>query len=349
MNTIYAVIDGKNEYTGEEKASLDAAARVIREGGLVAFPTETVYGLGGCALYPDAAKKIYAAKGRPSDNPLIVHLASSSQAGEYCETTELYRKIAHAFMPGPITVIMKKKPIIPDEVTGGLDTVAIRVPSDPVAHAFLDACALPVAAPSANTSGRPSPTKALHVREDMDGKIEMIIDGGDCEIGLESTIVSIFDGNIRLLRPGAVTIEMLATACPDTQIIDCTHKKYAPGETPEAPGMKYRHYAPRASVVILSGESSSVRDYMASHSQDERVGIICYDEDLSAIKGDNIKSLGARDAKAEHAKRLFAILREFDSFENVNTIYAPLPTEEGIGMAVCNRLIKAAGFTVIKV
>lgn len=324
------------------------AAAIIRAGGLVAFPTETVYGLGGNALMADAAKKIYAAKGRPSDNPLIIHLADAGEAEKYCITNPLYFRLAEAFTPGPLTMILTKKDCIPDDVTGGLSTVAVRIPSDPVAHAFLAACALPVAAPSANLSGKPSPTKAAHVMRDLSGRIDMVLDGGDSEIGLESTIVKIDDGCITLLRPGAVTPEMLRTICPDLRFDDKSMRPLSEGEKPLAPGMKYRHYAPSAKLILLDGSREAILSYMFEKSVDPTVGFLCDGEDMCALlPRERCFSLSSCQSGGEMAARLFAALREIDDHPGIETVFGALPVRQGIGLAVYNRLIKAAGFTVI--
>lgn len=329
----------------EKEESILQAAAVIQSGGLVAFPTETVYGLGGNGLDATAASRIYEAKGRPSDNPLILHLSDPMEAEKYCYTEPLYYTLAAAFMPGPLTVIMKKKSIVPDTVTGGLDTVALRVPSDKVARRFLAACQLPVAAPSANLSGRPSPTKASHVIEDMDGRIDMILAGEECEIGLESTIVKLDGDHMTLLRPGAITPQMLSEVFPSVSLDDCSLRKLAPGEHPAAPGMKYRHYAPKAKVVILAGEDSDILRFQSEKAKSEKVGILCYGQHYGRIEGPYVYSLGENES--EMARNLFSLLRDFDTIPSVKTIYSVMPKAEGIGMAVCNRLMKAAGFTVL--
>ncbi len=328
------------------EADYRKAAECLRNSGLVAFPTETVYGLGGNALDPSAARRIYAAKGRPSDNPLIIHLAYAEEAEKYCETSQMFYRLAMAFMPGPLTVILKKKSIIPDEVTGGLDTVAVRVPSHPVAHRLLEVCDFPIAAPSANISGKPSPTCLHHVKEDMDGKIEMILGGGQCSIGVESTIVKIDGEELSLLRPGAITVEMLAPFCKCVSVDPALERPLVGDEHPLAPGMKYKHYAPKAEVVLLDGADEQLFSFFKEVSGKEDIGILCPASMFSLLSGENTISLGGN--LAEEARVLFGCLREYDRRENVKTIYAPLPSKEGIGLAVYNRLIKAAGFTVLK-
>ncbi len=330
------------------EADIDRAATLLREGGLVAFPTETVYGLGGNALLADAAERIYLAKGRPGDNPLIVHLAQAADADRYCITNALFERLAEAFMPGPFTVILPKRDCIPSSVTGGLDTVAVRVPSHPLAHQLIARAGLPVAAPSANLSGRPSPTCADHVREDLDGRIDMILDGGTCEIGVESTIVRI-DGpdTLTLCRPGAVTYEQLCTVCGEVRIDRAVTEKLADGERPAAPGMQYRHYAPASPVTLIGGEHARAAAYIADRLS-AQVGVLCYDEDVGRFsEAGLVRSLGARDDAASHAHALFDALRAFDAHPGIKEIYSFLPDMQGMSLAVFNRLLKAAGFQVI--
>ena len=327
-------------YTGRE--SLLPAADIIRRGGLVAFPTETVYGLGACALDGDAAKKIYEAKGRPSDNPLIVHLSDPDHALRYCRTSPIYDKIARSLMPGPLTVILRKRAIIPDTVTGGLDTVGIRAPSHPIAHELIELSEVPIAAPSANLSGKPSPTTFAHVYHDLNGRVDAIIDGGSCDFGVESTIIKIEDGVIKLLRPGAVTVEMLSLFGMKIVIDPAVTQAYQ--GVPLAPGMKYRHYAPDTPVILLDGSDRAVYDFLAE-KRDRAV--ICFDEDLSYIDGEYVLSCGPSDDSLKQAQRIFSCLRELDGKKDFHVIYARMPSRVGIGLAVFNRLIKAAGFQVL--
>ena len=331
-----------------ECEKIEAAAQIIKHGGLVAIPTETVYGLGADATDEYAAKKIYAAKGRPSDNPLIIHIAHPEDAEKYAYTNELYYKLAKAFMPGPLTVILPKKDIIPSSVTGGLDSVAIRCPSHPIASAIIEASGTAIAAPSANLSGSPSPTCAEHVIQDMNGRIDMIIDGGNCDIGLESTIVKITDNSALLLRPGAITYDALCCVCDKVDIASAVTEQLAQNERPLSPGMKYRHYAPRARLVLLDGESSDVLKYMKNAQNSENCAIICYDEDSLALNPKNLIPIGAQDDLELQAKSLFAALRASDDF-NVDVIYAHLPSKDGIGLALYNRMIRAAAHTIKKV
>ena len=343
MNTKILRIIDKTEY--EDK--LDEAAAIILNGGLVVFPTETVYGLGGNALIDGAAKSIYAAKGRPSDNPLIIHIAHPENAEKYAHTTELYYALAKAFMPGPLTVIMPKRDCIPSSVTGGLDTVAVRCPSHPVAHALIEKCGVPIAAPSANISGRPSPTSAKYVEEDMLGRVDMIIDGGECEIGLESTIVKIDGDSLTLLRPGAITYDALCCVCENVRIAPAVLHQLSENEKPLSPGMKYRHYAPNASFVLIDGEDRDTLEFFKSEQKDG-CAVLCYDEELAFLDPSLTISIGSKDDLATQAKRLFTSLREADKL-NAGTIYAHLPRLEGLGLALYNRMIRAAAHTIKKI
>ena len=321
--------------------TLIEAAQTIISGGLVAFPTETVYGLGGNALDPTAARKIYEAKGRPSNNPLIIHLAEPGDAEKYCLTNEIYYKLAERFMPGPLTVILPKKDNIPYEVTGGLDTVAVRVPSDKVAHRFIELAGVPIAAPSANLSTKPSPTMAGHVIRDLSGRIDMIIAGEDCDIGVESTIITL-SPKPKLLRPGLITVEELREICPDIEISEAVLKEYT--GTPESPGMMFKHYSPRANVVLLRGSDGARYEFLRDK---HNCGILCYDEDTELLKYKYAMSVGSKESPKEQARNLFARLRDFDDMENITEIYAPMTASEGIGLAVLNRLIRAAGFEIL--
>jgi len=330
--------------------SLALAADIIKRGGLVAFPTETVYGLGGNALNADAAEKIYAAKGRPSDNPLIVHLSEYAQAERYCVGGEMLHRLAEAFWPGPLTVVVPKREIIPSEVTGGLDTVAIRIPEHPVARRLIELAGVPIAAPSANLSGKPSPTSYRHIEQDLDGIVDMLIDGGDCRIGLESTIVRI-DGEDRLslLRPGGITLEMLAPFAKGGIMIDaCVTTKLKDGQRPLAPGMMYRHYAPDSPLILLSGEEEKIKIFINEKIRlSERFGLLCYEEDVEYLSLPMAVSLGKRNDIADQAHRLFACLRHFNEM-HPDVIYARMPDRSGMGLAVFNRLIKAAGYEIME-
>ncbi len=348
MNTEIARL---SENIEENERILARGAKIIKSGGLVAFPTETVYGLGANALDSAAAEKIYAAKGRPSNNPLIIHLSTPLDADKYAFVNDEYRLISETFMPGPVTAILKKRDNIPMSVTGGLDSVAVRVPSHPVAQRLIELSGVPIAAPSANTSGRPSPTSAAHVIEDLDGKIDMIIDGGPADIGLESTIVKLDDNTPCLLRPGGVTLEALGALLGEVRIDKAVTQKLADNERPLAPGMMYRHYAPKAPLALFDGNDKEFFDFLTEHSNKEKIAVLAYDEDFQTlvkigVDEKNILSLGKIDNKKSHAARLFALLRECDK-QNFEKIYSRLPSREGISLALYNRIIKAAGYNVI--
>ena len=325
------------------------AATLLREGGLVVIPTETVYGLGGDGTNPLSSKKIYAAKGRPSDNPLIIHIADPADAEKYAYTNEIYYKLAKAFMPGPLTVILKKKDTVPYETTGGLDTVAIRCPSHPVANAIIREAMIPVAAPSANISGKPSTTAVEYVIEDFLGKVDMIIDGGACEIGLESTIVMITEsGGLILLRPGAITYDALCCICDDVAISPTLEGTLSENERPLSPGMKYKHYAPASQLVLLDGEDERIIEFLKNEQERLRCAILCYDEEAELLKNELLLPIGRRGDTKMHAKMLFARLRECDTlFPDI--IYAHIPDKEGLGLALYNRMIRAAAHTVLKI
>lgn len=329
------------------------AGEIIKAGGLVAFPTETVYGLGGDALNPQSSKKIYAAKGRPSDNPLIVHIADFEDIYPIVDrVTEAAAKLADKFWPGPLTMILPKSDKVPYETTGGLDTVAVRMPVHKTAAEFIRAAGGYIAAPSANISGRPSPTCAKYVIQDMDGRIDMIIDGGDAGIGLESTIVDLSGDVPMLLRPGFITIEQLRDTLGrvdvDRTILDGDCK-----DRPKAPGMKYRHYAPKGDLTIIEGATDKVVDYIkdksgAALNSGKKVGIIATDETAPLYTADSVKSIGSRNDEEMIAHRLYTILREFDD-EDMEVIYSESFDTSGMGQAIMNRLLKAAGHQITRV
>ena len=336
------------ELLERDKSALEEAADIIRRGGLVAFPTETVYGLGADATDAEAAKKIYAAKGRPSDNPLIIHVSVPKDAELYAHTCELYYALAEAFMPGPLTVILPKRDTIPDGVTGGLDSVAVRCPSHAVARELIALSGCAIAAPSANISGSPSPTSAAHVISDLNGIIDAIIDGGECEIGLESTIVKIDGDKLVLLRPGAITVDALRCVCDNVEIAPAVTAALAENERPLSPGMKYRHYAPAVPLVLLDGKQEDVTKFLRFASERERCAVLCYSEELCELEGAQLIEVGAKDDLATQAQRLFAALRDADKLD-CDVLYAHLPKQDGIGLALYNRLIRAAAHTVKKV
>ncbi len=335
----------------DDPAAIREAGEVIKNGGLVAFPTETVYGLGADALNRSAAEKIYEAKGRPSDNPLIVHITNRDDLEKIVETIPPEAdKVAEKFWPGPLTMIFQKKEIVPYETTGGLDTVAVRMPSNEAARTLIDAGGGFIAAPSANTSGRPSPTTAQHVQEDLDGAIDMILDGGPVEIGVESTILDMTVTPPVILRPGAVTQEMLTEVIGGVDVntgLDLAD----PEAHPKAPGMKYRHYAPKAELRIVEGPMelviSMINDLTARDlARGKKVGIIATRETFDRYPEGDVKSIGTREDEETVARNLFAVLREFDR-DGVDCIYSESFPSGGIGSAVMNRLLKAAGHQVI--
>ncbi len=341
----------EGNFTEAEEEALQGAGRIIKAGGLVAFPTETVYGLGGDALNPDSSRKIYAAKGRPSDNPLIVHISMFDDIYGITERVpEAAVRLAEAFWPGPLTMILPKSDRVPSETTGGLDTVAVRFPSHPAARRLIKYSGGYVAAPSANLSGRPSPTMAKYVIEDMEGRVDAVVDGGEVGIGLESTIVDLTVEPPQILRPGYVTAEKLAGVLGqvdvDEAVIDC-------GRAPRAPGMKYRHYAPRGSLIIVEGEPEKVAAYVnrqaaAERMEGQKTGVIATKEMHGQYAADVVKYIGSRGDEESIARNLFAILREFDD-EHVTRIYSESFPAEGLGQAIMNRLLKAAGHQVVRI
>lgn len=338
-----------------ESADLDEAAEVLRKGGLVAFPTETVYGLGANAMDKEASKKIYAAKGRPSDNPLIVHIAHKEDIEVLAdEVPEMAHRLADVFWPGPLTIILKKKEYVPMETTGGLNTVAIRLPANPIARELISRSGVFVAAPSANISGKPSPTKAEHVIKDLTGKIDIIIDGGKATLGLESTIVDLSEEKPMILRPGCITKEMLENVIGSIGY-DPAILNGAPSQDikPKAPGMKYRHYAPEGSLTIYSGEIHAVIDAINKAAKEKcdkgfKVGIISTEETKDSYPYGIVKTIGSRKDEASIAAGLYAILREFDEL-HTEYIYTESFTENRFGQAIMNRLLKAAGYHLIHV
>ena len=353
MNTVTVKIDrSKAEFTEAEDAALRRAGEVIRAGGLVAFPTETVYGLGGDALNRESSRKIYAAKGRPSDNPLIVHICKFEDIRQIVkEVPEEVCRIAEAFWPGPLTMILPKSELVPKETTGGLDTVAVRFPSDRIAQKLIEYSGGYIAAPSANLSGRPSPTVAKYVAEDMDGRIEMIIDGGAVGIGLESTIIDLTVSPPQILRPGYVTEEMLRKVLGRVDT-DVTILSADSGQAPKAPGMKYRHYAPKGELTIVEGEPDAVVAYIngqvrKARENGEKTGVIGTDECAGRYCADVVKSVGSREDEESIARHLFTVLREFDD-ENVERMYSESFDSAGLGQAIMNRLLKAAGHHVVR-
>ncbi len=321
----------------------DLAAEIIKNGGLVAMPTETVYGLAADALNGKAVADIFKAKGRPMDNPLIVHISGLSQIK--CLVREFPEKamiLAEKFWPGPLTIILPKSELIPDEVSAGLDTVAVRFPSNETARKLISA-SCPLAAPSANLSGSPSPTTAKHVMDDMNGRIDAVIDGGECTVGVESTVITLATEPPRLLRPGGITLEQLRDAIGEVVLDDAVMNPLKSGEQAASPGMKYKHYSPKADIILLRGKSDAFIKYVNSHN-DEDTAALCYDEETESLEVPFI-SIGREDDYSEQANRLFSALRMADE-RHFKVVYAHCPKPEGIGLAVYNRIIRAAGFEV---
>lgn len=333
---------------------MEQAGKLIAEGELVAFPTETVYGLGGDALDPDASRKIYAAKGRPSDNPLIVHIADFDDMKRVArEVPEQAKKLADAFWPGPLTMIVWKSDAVPEATTGGMQTVAVRMPNHPVALELIRRSGCLIAAPSANTSGRPSPTEAQHVAEDLSGKIAMILDGGPVGIGIESTIIDLTEEKPMILRPGYITPEMLSEVLQEEVVIDPGIIAADDTRKPKAPGMKYKHYAPKAEMIIVDGAQDAVIHKIneltaAKRVEGKKVAVIATDETKDRYDAQVILSMGKRADEDAIAQHLYKILRECDELD-VGEIYSECFQTPRIGQAIMNRLLKAAGHTVIHV
>lgn len=322
---------------------LKKAAAIINSGGLVAFPTETVYGLGADGLNEEAVKKIYIAKGRPSDNPLILHISDEKQVENLVtEITDTAKILMKKFWPGPMTLVMKKKSCVSDTVSGGLDTVAIRLPQNEIARKLIECAKTPIAAPSANSSGRPSPTKAEHVLEDLNGRIDMVIDGGSCMVGLESTVIDVTEEKAVILRPGGVTFDDIKNLG-----IDVSYDRHLIDKTtvvkPKSPGMKYKHYAPKGNLVVLEGEYENIKAYINKFPE---AGVLTFDE--YPIGNEIEFSLGSIYKSEQGSKLLFDCLRKFDAL-GVETMFAVKPKEDGIGFALCNRLFKAAGGQIVEV
>lgn len=350
METKVITIDRKNP----DKALLEEAGRLLREGALVAFPTETVYGLGGDGLKADAAARIYAAKGRPSDNPLILHIAEVADMEKLAvDIPELAYRLAEKFWPGPLTMILKKRDIVPYATTGGLDTVAIRMPSDEIAREIIRASGTYIAAPSANLSGRPSPTRAEHVIEDLSGRIEMIVDGGDSDIGLESSIIDLSGDVPMILRPGYITKEDFEQIVSEVEYDNAVlATKPQESVVAKAPGMKYRHYAPKGQITIVEGETASVVNRINALVKEQekkgvRVAVLCAEETKEQYRCNHIFSLGSLKSEKEISAHLFAALRSFDT-EQMEVIFSESFEHTKLEKAIMNRLRKAAGYQIIQ-
>lgn len=350
MDTIIAKIQNKDS----DEAIYMKAAQILKSGGLVAFPTETVYGLGANALDETASAKIYAAKRRPSDNPLIVHIADAADLEKLAVgIDERVKKLASVFWPGPLTMILKKKLCVPDSITGGLDTVAIRMPSHFVAANLIKKSNIFIAAPSANISGRPSPTRAKHVIEDMNGVIDMIIESDEVNVGVESTIIDLSVDKPIILRPGYITEAQLEQILGEVSVDPAILESISDGVVPKAPGMKYKHYAPKAKVNIVAGKDSDVIDAINHLTRDKqsmglKVGIMTCSENIRKYRADVVFDMGSRYDEASNARNLFEALRYFDE-KNVDYVYSESFPTKNVGAAVMNRLIKAAGHTILYV
>ena len=330
----------------EDKNAVAAAAAILSRGGLLGIPTETVYGLGADGLNEDAVRRIFEAKGRPQDNPLILHVPDAGWLPRCCtDIPDAAYALAEKFWPGPLTMILPRRDCVPLRTTGGLDTVGVRCPDHPVTRAIIAAADTPVAAPSGNTSGRPSPTCARHMMEDMMGKIDGIVDGGDCAVGVESTIIDLTVQPPRLLRPGGLPLEELEAVLGEVAVDKAVRQKLADGEKAKAPGMKYRHYAPRAAVTVVTGTPRRSAAYIREHLP-AGAGVICFDEYAHLFGGHIVHRLGAASDKLAQAQHVFDALRTFDDTD-VTAIYAQCPDESGLGLAVSNRLKKAAGFHTV--
>ena len=331
-----------------DKNAVKTAAGLILQGEVVGMPTETVYGLAANALNGEAVAKIFRAKGRPQDNPLIVHIADFDRIYDLCPAVPPQaRALAEAFWPGPLTMIVPKGSCIPNEVSCGLDTVGIRLPSHPLARDLIRTAGVPLAAPSANTSGRPSTTTAEHVLRDMDGKIAAILDGGPCGVGVESTVITLALDKPRLLRPGGITLEQLRSVLGEVEVDRALYEKIGDDVKVSAPGMKYRHYAPKAPVTVVRGDPQRSAEYIKKHIQGP-TGVLCFDEYKDLFPTCVVECLGSQSDLAAQAREVFDRLRAFDDTE-VKQIWAQCPSDEGLGLAVANRIKKAAGFSVIEV
>ena len=324
--------------------SIDEAAKLLKSGEVVGMPTETVYGLGANALDENAVRKIFAAKGRPADNPLIVHISHFDMIKPLVsQIPDLAYKCAEQFWAGPLTMIMPKSDIIPDVTSGGLDTVGIRMPSHKTARAIIDKCGFPIAAPSANLSGSPSPTTAGHVFNDMNGRIPAIVDGGFSAVGVESTVISFENDAIRVLRPGFISAEELKEITPNVIIDKGVTAKLEQGAIARSPGMKYKHYAPKADITIIDGSLEAFRAYVKNHSDSETVCMTFTDTDCDGL---NVKAICYGESDEQQAHLLFDTLRELDNI-GAKKVFARCPRKSGVGLAVYNRLLRAAAFQVV--
>jgi L-threonylcarbamoyladenylate synthase len=329
----------------KDAEAIQTAGAILKNGGLVGIPTETVYGLAADALNGAAVAKIFKAKGRPMDNPLIVHISEFSQINRLVKAVpEHAKQLAEHFWPGPLTIILPKSDIIPDEVSAGLSTVAVRFPVHPAARAVIDAAGTPLAAPSANLSGHPSPTTAAHVMTDLSGKIDAVLDGGTCAVGVESTVITLATPTPCLLRPGGITLEQLRSVLGEVNMDNAVLNPLPKGVKASSPGMKYKHYSPKANVIILDGSYEHYKNYVNGHKE-EGVVALCYNGDEKELTVPAV-CYGGEDDCGEQARELFDALRELDDL-HAHTVFARCPEPQGVGLAVYNRLIRAAGFEVL--
>lgn len=336
METVWAAFN---------EESVQKAAEWIRKGEVVAFPTETVYGLGGNGLDPDAVQRIFAAKERPNDNPLILHIADIQEAEPLCHVSGAARALAAAFWPGPLTMLLPKKPVVPDATTAGLPSVALRLPNHPAALALIKAAGCPIAAPSANRSGKPSPTSASHVYHDMQGRIPMILDGGDCEVGVESTVLDMTGEVPTILRPGRISAEQVAMVLGECRVADSVMRPLLENEAAPSPGMRHRHYAPQGKMTLVKGEPGKVAAYIRSaYDAEDAACILAFEEHIVSYPGRVVKSMGRSAEDAAH--RLFYLLRELDEC-GCPRIFAETLPETGLGLAVMNRMARAAAFDIV--
>ena len=330
-----------------DRAAIEAVASILRSGGLAAIPTETVYGLAADGLNPEAVASIYRAKGRPSDNPLILHVDQAERMRPLVTSIPPEAQaLIDRFWPGPLTLILPKTDRVPAVTAGGLDTVAVRCPSHPIAHAIIAAAGTPLAAPSANLSGKPSPTTFRDLCDDLTGRVDALVDAGDCGIGVESTVLTLADGRPRVLRPGGVSLEALRTVLPATELDTAVLHEVSPDTHPASPGMKYKHYAPKAHVILLEGDLAGYVRYVNAHAA-PGVFALCFEGEQSALAVPAVL-YGLPGDPESQAHRLFAALREVDR-RGARTGYARTPDREGVGLAVYNRLLRSAGFEVIEV
>lgn len=332
-------LDALNDYAN----AVSVASDILKSGGIVAVPTETVYGLAASAFSDEAIKAVFTAKGRPQDNPLIVHISNLDMLGNVArDIPDVAYTCAKEFWPGPFTMVLPKGDKIADSVSGGLQTVAVRFPSEKTICDIIEKSGLALAAPSANTSGRPSPTTAAHVIEDLDGKIDAVVCGNDCAVGVESTVVSLVGEKSRLLRPGAVTPEQLRKVLPDLVIDDAVLEQLKEGESAASPGMKYKHYAPKTRAILVEGCSNSFVRFVNEKTD---CAAICFEEEYYNVNAPKI-SYGSKRDESTLAKNVFSVLRDIDDL-GVKEVYIHAPSKKGVGLAVYNRLIRACGFNVV--